>query len=268
MMPCFEVGRNHFRRHRIQSVSMAAYREHITVSGTLGGAYGFAAVFMFGFSLSQAIIAAILGWIAGMLPDLDSQTGRPVRELSAITGAVAPFMLLQHTNALGISGDRAMLFALLLYGFVRYGGASVLGRLTVHRGMFHSVPALLIAAEVTFLTYSSNDQRVRALMAGAVALGFLSHLVLDEVYSVQWDGTRIKLKKSSGSALKFLGKNPLPNGIAIGLLLFLTHATVTSSGILPDPSQEAAPEMLDMTADLDDAPVFLMADEPTGIILR
>ena len=105
-------------------------------------------------------------------------------------------------------------------------------------------------------------------MAGAVALGFLSHLVLDEVYSVQWDGTRIKLKKSSGSALKFLGKNPLPNGIAIGLLLFLTHATVTSSGILPDPSQEAAPEMLDMTADLDDAPVFLMADEPTGIILR
>lgn len=247
---------------------MAAYREHITVSGTLGGAYGFAAVFMFGFSLSQAIIAAILGWIAGMLPDLDSQTGRPVRELSAITGAVAPFMLLQHTNALGISGDRAMLFALLLYGLVRYGGVAVLGRLTVHRGMFHSIPALLIASELTYLTYSSTDQRVRALMAGAVALGFLSHLVLDEVYSVQWDGTRIKLKRSSGSALKFLGRDALPNGVAIGLLLFLTHATVTSSGMVPDVSQEPAPEMLDMTADLDDAPVFRMADEPTGTILR
>ena len=247
---------------------MAAYREHITVSGFLGGAYGFAAVFMFGFSLSQAIIAAILGWVAGMLPDLDSQTGRPVRELSAITGAVAPLMLLQHTNALGISGDRAMLFALLLYGIVRYGGASISGRLTVHRGMFHSIPALLISAELTFLSYASDEQRVRGLMAGAVALGFLSHLILDEVYSVQWDGTRIKLKRSSGSALKFLGREALPNGVAIGLLMFLTHATVTSIGILPDVSQEAAPEMLDLTVELDDAPEFMMADEPTDTILR
>lgn len=240
------------------------------MSGTLGGAYGFAAVFMFGFSVSQAIIASILGWIAGMLPDLDSQTGRPVRELSGITAAIAPFVLLQHSNAVGISGDRAMLFALLMYGFVRYIGAEILGRLTVHRGMFHSVPALLIAAQLTFLTYSSPDLRVRALMAGAVALGFLSHLVLDEVYSVQWDGTRIKLKRSSGSALKFLGREPLPNGVALGLLMFLTHATLSSAGVLPDTSNQPAPEVLDMSAELelDNAPEFRMADEPKGTILR
>ena len=67
---------------------MAAYREHITVSGTLGMAYAFGAVFMFGFSITQSLIAAVLTWIGGMLPDLDSQSGKPVRELFGVTAAL------------------------------------------------------------------------------------------------------------------------------------------------------------------------------------
>ena len=34
-------------------------------------------------------------------------------------------------------------------------------------------------------------------------LGFLSHLLLDEIYSVDFNGIRIKLKASAGSAFKF-----------------------------------------------------------------
>lgn len=247
---------------------MAAYREHITVSGTLGIAYAFGAVFMFGFSITQGLIAAVLTWIAGMLPDLDSQSGKPVRELFGVTAALAPLLLLQHTNRLGISSDRAMLFSLLLYGGVRYGGAMVLGKLTVHRGMFHSIPALLIATEFTFLCYFSPEVRVRLLMALGIGLGFLSHLILDELYSVQWDGSRVKLKRSSGTALKFFGPDFLPNGLALGLTMFLTYASLTSAGLLPDPYKDPAPEMLDITGELDSAPVFRMADEPNGRVLR
>jgi membrane-bound metal-dependent hydrolase YbcI (DUF457 family) len=46
-------------------------------------------------------------------------------------------------------------------------------KLTVHRGMFHSIPALIIAAEVTFLAYHSDDIKVRMLMAIGTGLGFL-----------------------------------------------------------------------------------------------
>ena len=155
---------------------MAAYREHITVSGFLGVAYAAAAVVYFHFTVTQGIIAAVLGWVAGMLPDLDSESGRPVRELSSLTAALAPLLMLMHTSSLGVSGDRAMLFALLLYGLVRYGGAAILARLTVHRGMFHSIPALIIAAELTFLGYHNPDIKVRLLMAGAVALAALALL--------------------------------------------------------------------------------------------
>lgn len=247
---------------------MAAYREHITVSGTLGLAYWFASVSLMSFSITQATIAAILTWISGMLPDLDSQSGKPVRELFGLTAAVAPLLLLKHTNNLGVGGDRAMLFALLLYGSVRYGGAMVLGKITVHRGMFHSVPALLIAAEVTFVGYHSPEVRVRLLMAGGVALGFLSHLVLDEMYSVQWDGTRIRLNRFAGSAIKFYGKNSLANGVTLGLLMFCTYAAVHSAGLLPDRTVQPAPEMLEISADLEDAPFYRMADEPKDTILR
>lgn len=263
-----------FKRLRFTATSipqrqvMAAYREHITVSGTLGLAYAFGAVIMFGFSITQATIAAILTWLAGMLPDMDSQSGKPVRELFGVTAALAPVLLLRHTSRLGISGDRAMLFALILYGAVRYGGALVLGKLTVHRGMFHSIPALLIAAEVAFLTYESDDVRVRVLMGAGVGLGFLSHLVLDEMYSVRWDGKRVKLNRSAGSAMKFFGKNFFANGVALGLMMFLTYASLMSSGILTDPRIQPAPEMIQITEDLGDAPAYRMADEPNGTVFR
>jgi membrane-bound metal-dependent hydrolase YbcI (DUF457 family) len=200
---------------------MAGYREHISVSGLLGIAYAFAAIFVFAYTPVQAAIAAVLTWIAGMLPDLDSESGRPVRELSNVTSALTPLMLLQHTHAVGMSEDRAMLFCLVVYGAVRYGGAALLAKLTVHRGMFHSIPALLIASEITFLAYRSDDVRVRLLMAVGVGIGFLSHLVLDEMYSVQWDGLRVKLSRSAGSAMKFFGNKAVPNGVAMGMLVFL-----------------------------------------------
>lgn len=241
---------------------MAGYREHVTVSGILGVAYACAAVLMFGFSFAQAAIAAILTWIAGMLPDLDSDSGKPIRELFGVTAALAPLMLIQHVYSMGVHGDRAMLFSLICYGVVRYGGAFLLSKLTVHRGMFHSIPALLIAAELTFLSYHTNEIRVRILMAVGVGIGFLSHLVLDEMYSVQWDGAKVKLAKSAGSAMKFFGTDALPNGVAMGLLLCLSYATLVEAEILRDPGKVPAPETIQITSELPDAPLFRLAEQP------
>ena len=241
---------------------MAGYREHITVSGLLGIAYGCSAVFMFGYSVVQAAIGATLTWISGMLPDLDSESGKPVRELFGVVAALAPLISMQHFQATGMQGDRAMLFALLSYGLVRYGGALFLAKLTVHRGMFHSIPALLISGELMFLAYPSDELRVRTLLGIGVGLGFLSHLILDEMYSVQWDGAKVKLAKSAGSAMKFFGMKAVPNAVAMGLLLCLTYATLVKSGLVRDPGRIPAPETMNASSELDDAPLFRVADEP------
>ncbi|MEX0715069.1 MAG: metal-dependent hydrolase [Planctomycetaceae bacterium] len=211
---------------------MAGYREHIGVSGLLGAAYGAAATWAAGFTPVQGALAGGLTWVSGMFPDLDAQSGRPVRELFGLLAAILPMLLMRRLLAWSQSVESSVAIAFAIYGVIRFGGPVVLGWFSVHRGMFHSIPALVIAAECAFLAYQSDDAGVRFLMAGGVALGFLSHLVLDEVYSVQWSGLRLKLNKAAGSALKLFGKNVMPNIFCYGLLVVLTYATLADIGLI------------------------------------
>lgn len=214
---------------------MAGYREHISVSGLCGIAFGAAATFGLGFTPVQAALAGVLTWVGGMLPDLDADGGRPVREISALVGAVVPMIVIRRLVRLFGSVDAAILVAVILYALIRYGGATLIRRCSVHRGMFHSIPALLISAELVYLGYLSEDKMVKLLMAGGVAIGFLSHLILDELYSVQWSGVRVKLKRSAGSALKVFGKAAHANIGCFGFLGLLTWLTLIDTGLVVDP---------------------------------
>jgi membrane-bound metal-dependent hydrolase YbcI (DUF457 family) len=211
---------------------MAGYREHITFSTLCGVGYGAAAGFLSGFTPIQAAIAGGLTGFAGMLPDLDSESGRPVRELSGLIAAIAPIVAVRHLVDLTGSVDGMILAAGVIYLAIRYGGAWLLGKLAVHRGMFHSIPALGIAALLAFLGYKSEDVRVRVLMAGGVGLGYLSHLVLDEIYAVQWNGMRVRLNKFSGSAVKWAGRSFPANAFSYGVLFFLTYAAMVKVGLM------------------------------------
>lgn len=209
---------------------MADYRTHITVSGLLGVGYGVSASAFLGFNPVEGALAGCLTWISGMLPDLDSESGRPVREVFGVTAALAPMMMMSHLQRWGGTAEGATLLAVLMYIAIRHGAGLILGRLSVHRGMFHSIPAMLIAAEMTYLCYHGVSATVRLLMAGGVALGFASHLVLDEIYSVELSGMKVKLKSSAGSAVKMYGKCLMSNMFAWGLMLTLTYAVITDRG--------------------------------------
>lgn len=187
--------------------AMAGFRMHITVSGALGAAYGAAAVEPLGFSTEAGVLAAGLTTVGGMLPDLDSDSGVPVRELFGLAAAVFPLLLVPRMVHMGLS--REAILAVLLFGYVviRYGAANFFKHLNVHRGMYHSLPAMLIAGLCVYLAYHSPSRDLRVMLAGGVMLGFLSHLVLDEIYSVDWRGVRIKLKSSAGSAVKFMSSS-------------------------------------------------------------
>jgi hypothetical protein len=220
---------------------MAGYRQHITFSTLCGAGYGAAAGFLGPFTPVQAAIAGGLTGLAGMLPDLDSESGRPVREMSGVLAALLPLIGVRHLVDTTGSVDGMILAAGVAYFVIRYGGTWLLAKLAVHRGMFHSVPALGIAALLTFLAYKTDDTRVRVLMAGGVGLGYLSHLVLDEIWAVQWNGMKVRLNKFSGSALKCAGKSFPANAFTYGVLFFLTYAAMVKAGVLAGVST-AAPE--------------------------
>ena len=99
--------------------------------------------------------------------------------------------------------------------------------------MYHSIPAMLIAGLCVYLAYHSPNRNIRLLLGCGVMLGFLSHLVLDEIYSVDWQGLKPKLKSSAGSAVKFFSPS-LPATafcyLLLGGLLYLAYLDFKESG--------------------------------------
>ncbi len=187
---------------------MASYRGHLAFAGLLGAGYGSLALLQWQWDWGPALIAAGLTTLGGLLPDLDSDSGVPVRELFGVSAAVAPFLLFRRVYAeCGQSIEQTLVVLAAVYILIRYVLAHIFKRFSVHRGMFHSIPALLIAGLTTYLLYPNDDVRLRTFLAGAVMLGFLSHLILDEIYSVDFMGARLQLNKYAGSAVKFVSKS-------------------------------------------------------------
>ncbi len=209
---------------------MAAYREHLTTSCVLGIGVAAGAIAI-GFTPVQGVLAGTITGVGGILPDLDSESGRPVREMFGVTAALAPLIMMRRLREWGGNTDGAMLLSVLLYVSVRYGGATLLGIFAVHRGMYHSIPAMLIAGELAFLGYKSEQLSMKLLMAAGIMVGFFSHLLLDELYAVEWRGMRVKLNKFAGSAVKLTGKSWPGNIFAYGLLFMLTYTVWIDGGL-------------------------------------
>lgn len=209
---------------------MAAYREHLTTSCVLGIGVTSAAITV-GFTPVQGVLAGTITGIGGILPDLDSESGRPVRELFGLTAAMAPLIMMRRLLEWGGNTDGAMLLAVLTYVSVRYGGALILGIAAVHRGMFHSIPAMVIAGELAFLGYKSDQISMKLLMAVGIMIGFFSHLILDELYAVEWRGIRLRLNKFAGSAVKWSGRSWPANIFTYGVLFCLSYTVWVEGGL-------------------------------------
>jgi hypothetical protein len=184
---------------------MASYRGHLLCSSALGIAYGGLAAWHWHLDWTPVVLGGVLTAAGGLLPDLDSDSGVPVRTTFALLGTIFPLLLLRRLLREDVPLGEAVGLAALTFVVIRYGLSHVFKRLTVHRGMFHSLPAMLIAGVAVFLLDHGSGTSARGFLAGGVMIGFLSHLILDEICSVDFRGAR--LKKSAGSALKLASKS-------------------------------------------------------------
>jgi hypothetical protein len=216
------VSTSFFNQENPFATPMAGFKTHITVSSVLGVGYGGAAFFAYGAPWPTCVLAGGLCGVSGMLPDIDSDSGTPLRESVAFAAAVVPMMLLYRFQQMNMSHEMIVLAGAAVYLLIRFGLAALLKRYTVHRGMFHSIPAAIVFGELAFLLASGDDVRLRIYKAGAVVIGFLSHLLLDEIYSFQFRHGRLRLKSSFGTALKLFSRDHWANFSAYAKLLILT----------------------------------------------
>jgi hypothetical protein len=193
---------------------MADFNTHLLGAAAVSGLAATVLV-MTGQFPHQAVIGYfVLGVIGGLLPDLDSPTSIPIRIAFAVVAVVAGFLVVFTF------GRRYSLVELVIlwfgcFLFIRYGLFNLFDRVTAHRGLIHSIPAGigfgLLAILLAF--YVFNASATHAWLCGTfVTLGFIVHLLLDELYSVDLSGKKL-LKSSFGTALS-LGSLSQPVGTA------------------------------------------------------
>ena len=227
---------------------MANFKTHIAFSSVMGAGYGGAAYALFDVPIPTCILAGGLCSVSGMLPDIDSDPGTPLRESMAFAAAVVPMMLIPRFHQLNMSPEMIILAGAGIYLMIRFGLAEVLRRYTHHRGMFHSLPAALIFGEVALLL-SSGDVETRLYKAGAVVLGYVSHLLLDELYSIEWRRGVLKTKRSFGSAVKLFSRKFWPNVSTYGKLALLTFIAFHEPGWTEQYCKEHIAPVVERTAE-------------------
>lgn len=204
---------------------MADFKTHMTVSTATGCVYAVAG-YQAGMHLTTCLVAGGLCSVSGMLPDLDSDSGRPLREATTLGAAVIPMLMVDRFQKLQLDHELMVLAAGLVYITIRFFLAEIFRRYTVHRGMWHSLPAAAIVGMFAFLVMSSDDISVRMFKTAGVVLGFMSHLVLDEIWSIDFKRGRYTFKKSFGTALKLWGNDRWANYVTytkLAVVAFLVY---------------------------------------------
>lgn len=204
--------------------TVAGFKTHISTSTAVGVAYGYWGVVDQGMSIESGLLAGGLCSVSGMLPDLDSDSGVPLRETSMFLAAIAPMLMIDRWRDMGLTHESMALAAMLIYIAIRFVAVEFFKRYTVHRGMWHSIPAALIAGLIAYLLMPSPSEAIRVYKSLAVFVGFMTHLILDEIWSI--DFSRGRTKKSFGTALKFFGNRWWINiavYVKLGLLIYFAH---------------------------------------------
>ncbi len=210
---------------------MAAFPQHMQFSTVLGVGYAATMHFGLGYELPHSLVAGGLCSLCGMLPDLDSDSGRPLREmipLLAAIGAIVCFHRLGDKDP-----DMRLLLAAGTYFLIRYGVSFIIKHFSEHRGMFHSFPAMMIPTLITYLAWTKKTHSEGFVISGGVCLGYFSHLLLDEIYAIDFNGLSIKANQFSGTAFKlFHPKSWMSNIFCWSICLFLASRVAVNEGHL------------------------------------
>lgn len=157
-------------------------------------------------SVHEVVLYFTLGTVGGLLPDLDSDHSRSLRTgfflIALVAAFAAVFSLARYLSLVELVAIWVGIFV-----GIRHGVLWIFRRLTKHRGLFHSVPAALFCGFTTVAVcyHYFEFPAFVAWMAGLhVILGYLVHLILDEVYSIDLGGA--KVRRSAGTALKLYSR--------------------------------------------------------------
>lgn len=208
---------------------MANFSTHITVAAAGAGLLSVLCLQVGLAGPREALLLALLGTIGGILPDIDLQHAYPSRIMFSLFGIMASFLLVFAKKS-DLSIAELWGIGLVTFAIIRFPVWTVFHQYTNHRGSIHSLVAALLFMFLTtaFAYHVMGEHPFMSWLFGLfVLLGFVLHLVLDEIYSVDFMNTRIK--KSFGTALKILDWKKREKSTALVVATILAWAVVPDS---------------------------------------
>ena len=214
---------------------MANYQTHLTGGVLIGAA---AALVSGGLGMVTAVempFIALIGTWGGLAPDLDSDNSRPIQIMFTYATIVVPTVALWRLPILHDTVLMGAISWIIIAALVRGPIFMAFKKLTVHRGIFHSIPAALIFGCLGFLWSGRrvDDVSLQTAVGISATAGYLTHLVLDEIWAVDFEGRR--LKRSFGTALSLWVSSKAITALAYGILLVVGGLTWEGlGGIRPE----------------------------------
>jgi membrane-bound metal-dependent hydrolase YbcI (DUF457 family) len=161
---------------------------------------------------------------SAMLPDIDSNSGIPVQIIFSILSLLTMVWLFDHLSFYVLHASTGAFLSgvggILMYTVVQSG----FKKMTSHRGAFHSIPMAFIFGLIVLsalMPYKMAPQ-IKIALALSVVIGYLCHLLLDELNSaVNLNGQPFKPKKSLGSAMKLTASTALSTAMLYSTLFAL-----------------------------------------------
>lgn len=181
---------------------MANFTTHIGVGTVVSGALATLTLAADVIDHQSLIAVTLAGVLGSILPDIDLKDSRPSRALFSGLAIFFSFAVLFSCASRYSIAELWILWLGTLVG-VRYGLHAIFHEIAVHRGVWHSLLATVftgLLAALAFKYILGTYDGIAWLGAGFLAIGYLTHLILDEIYSVDVMDTRIKA--SFGTAIK------------------------------------------------------------------
>ncbi|MBF0417123.1 MAG: metal-dependent hydrolase [Magnetococcales bacterium] len=205
---------------------MADFNTHLAVAAVSGGV-AVTMMMVAGVADAQLGLSSFFAaMIGGVLPDVDAEESWTLDlafTLFALLGSF--FVMLSQAGQMSI-GELVVLW-LVSFLFIKLAVCELFIRCTVHRGIFHSLPAGVLFAGLTaaLLYHLFRQPPWFCWVVGLfVAGGYLVHLLLDELYSLNLFGEG-GVSSSLGTALKIWSADSwaaLAMYLAAGMVVLLT----------------------------------------------
>lgn len=210
---------------------MANYATHIGVGTAVSGVLATLTLAADVLSPDSLMAVTLAGVVGSFLPDIDLKDSRASRVLfSGFAFFFAFCAMIMNAGAYSIL--ELWLLVGFIFLFVRYGLEALFHRFSYHRGIWHSLLAAVFFACLTAIVFHwmlGRHPGVAWLGGGFMFAGYITHLALDEMYSVDLMDRRLKL--SFGSALKFVDMKRTGDTSVVAILTVIVF-------LLSPPSQD------------------------------